>query len=140
MVDGSYEIIDFKTGAVPKTAEMKALLAPQLLAEAKMLGEGGFMPRLPAGPVSALTYLRLPADPTGFEEKPLVPPDGMTLDDAVEAFEVSLQARIAAFLLRDDTAMAPDILPKVNRTYEGDYDHLSRRAEWAAEEDAEEGE
>ena len=33
--------------------------------------------------------------------------------------------------------MAPDILPKPNRTYEADYDHLSRRAEWAAAEDAE---
>lgn len=135
--DGSYEIIDFKTGSVPLPKEMKDLLAPQLPAEAKMLAGGGFEPELAAGPVSALTYLRLPADPNGFEEKPFVLPDGMDLSAAIEALHISLQARIAAYLLHDNQPMAPDILLRQNRTYEGDYDHLSRRAEWAAAEDAE---
>lgn len=136
--DNSYEIIDFKTGSVPDKKEMKQLLAPQLLAEAKMLGQGGFK-HLPPGPVAALTYLRLPADPTGFEIKPFATEDDAPLDDAVEALFTALSSRIAAFLLSDDLPMVPDILPKQNRTYEGDYDHLARRAEWAAAEDAEDG-
>ncbi len=135
--DGTCEIIDFKTGVVPGDAEMKALLAPQLPAEALMLAGGGFAPELDAGPVSTLTYLRLPADPTGFVPTPFVLPDGMDLAGAIEQTRVRLARQIGEYLLRDDQPMAPDILPKVNRTYEGDYDHLSRRAEWAAEEDAE---
>ena len=136
--DGSYEIIDFKTGSVPDKKEMKQLLAPQLLAEAKMLGQGGFK-NLPPGPVSALTYLRLPADPTGFEIRPFATQDDAPIAEAVEALFAALSSRIAAFLLSDALPMMPDILPKQNRTYEGDYDHLSRRAEWAAAEDAEDG-
>ncbi len=134
--DGSAEIIDFKTGSVPQPKEMKQLLAPQLLAEALILAGGGFRD-LPAVPVSALTYLRLPADPTGFEQKPFVPPDDDDLAGAITQMEVRLARQISEFLLRDDQPMAPDILPKPNRTYEGDYDHLSRRTEWAAEEDVE---
>jgi ATP-dependent helicase/nuclease subunit B len=137
LADGSYEIIDFKTGSVPQAKEMKDLLAPQLLAEAKMLAGGGFGPGLPAGQASALTYLRLPADPKGFEPISFVPPDDMDLRAAIEALHASLQSRIAAYLLRDDQAMAPDILPRQQKTYEGDYDHLSRQAEWAATEDVE---
>lgn len=136
MVDGSFEIIDFKTGSVPLPKEMKQYLAPQLLAEALMLSRGGFKD-LPAGKVSALTYLRLPADPAGFEEKPFVAPDETDLNEAAEALFVALQSRIAAYLLSDTQPLAPDLLPKTNRTYDGDYDHLSRRAEWAAAEDVE---
>ncbi len=136
MKDGSCEIIDFKTGGVPDSKEMKQLLAPQLLAEALMLSRGGFS-ELPAGKVSALTYLRLPADPIGFEKKPFVTADDDDLEGAVEALFMALQARIAAYLLSDTQPLAPDMLPKANPTYDGDYDHLSRRAEWAAAEDAE---
>ena len=136
MTDGSFEIIDFKTGSVPLPKEMKNYLAPQLLAEALMLQRGGFKD-LPAGTVSALTYLKLPADPTGFEKKPFVTDDEGGLDGAAEALFIALQARIAAYLLSDTQPLAPDLLPKPNRTYDGDYDHLSRRAEWAAAEDAE---
>ncbi|MBU1174172.1 MAG: double-strand break repair protein AddB [Alphaproteobacteria bacterium] len=137
--DGLSEIIDFKTGSVPDKKEMRQLLAPQLLAEAKMLAEGGFEPRVPAGSVATLVYLKLPADPNGFERIEVATPEGMSLGDAVEALNMALQARIAAFLLRDDQPLVADILPKPNRSYQGDYEHLSRRAEWAAVEDAEEG-
>jgi ATP-dependent helicase/nuclease subunit B len=104
-----------------------------------MLEQGGFKD-LPPGPVAALTYLRLPADPTGFEIKPFATEGDAPLSEAVAALHQALSARIAAYLLSDALPMVPDILPKKNQTYAGDYDHLSRRAEWAAAEDAEAGE
>ncbi len=111
MKDGSYEILDFKTGSVPTPAEMKQLLAPQLLAEAKLVAEGGFAPDLPAGPVSALTYLRLPADPMGFEQKPFTVEKGASIEETVEALFARLQRSLATYMLRE-TPLAPDILPK----------------------------
>ena len=124
---------------VPKAKEMKALLAPQLLVEAAMLAEQVASTVLAAGPVSALTYLKLPADPTGFENKAFALPDGMDLAAAVEALTRALQRRIGQFLLRDDLPIGARHPAQADRTYEGDYDHLSRRAEWAAADDAEEG-
>lgn len=137
--DGTYEIIDFKTGSVPIPKDMTGFLAPQLLLEAAMVSAGAFT-GIPPGPVSALTYLRLPADPTGFELKPFALPAEQSIAATAEALMIHLLGRIETFLFSDTQAMPARILPNLKQNFAGDYDHLARVAEWTAIDGQGEGE
>ena len=66
--DGTYTIVDFKTGAPPSAKQVRIGLAPQLTLEAAMLRQAGFAGIEP-GPVAELVYVRLPAggEPPGKE-------------------------------------------------------------------------
>lgn len=55
--DGTFEIIDYKTGALPSVKEMISGLSPQLPLEALIAERGGF--KEITGITKALTYLRL---------------------------------------------------------------------------------
>ncbi|MHA1549930.1 MAG: PD-(D/E)XK nuclease family protein, partial [Alphaproteobacteria bacterium] len=65
--DGSIEIMDYKTGAIPKDKEVKSGLAPQLALEGYLVEQEGFDDI--KGDVSSLTYLRLGKDDSGGEKK-----------------------------------------------------------------------
>ncbi len=56
--DGSYSIIDYKTGASPSARALHAGYAPQLPLEGMMAASGNFV-GLDAGPVSDLSYWQL---------------------------------------------------------------------------------
>ena len=130
--DGSVAVLDYKTGDPPKRAQLQDGSAPQLPLEAAMALEGAFegLPRIAA--VRALTYWKL----TGGQEP------GAThamLDEAEEIAALAresldrLGALVDRFLLGDAPFLArphPARAPKG-----GDYDHLSRIAEWAEAED-----
>src|SRR5262249_59347264 len=63
--DGSYAILDYKTGQPPTDPQVRSGLAPQLTLEAAILREGGF-PGIPGGSVSEISYVRLKGgDPPG---------------------------------------------------------------------------
>lgn len=128
LADGSYAIIDFKTGGVPSPGEMAAFEAPQLLLEAALAQWGGFEGLEPA-PASALTYIKIANGPEAFQIRPFAAPAG-DLGEAVDEISRRLQRHVFEFLLSDRLPLAARIMPVVGQRYRGDYDHLARTDEW----------
>lgn len=133
--DGSYVILDYKTGQPPTGKQVRMGLSPQLTLEAAILREGGF-PGIPAGgSVGELVYVRLSGNNPPGEQRildlkirtsdPAQPPD----DAAAEARR-KLEALIRAF---EDEAQGYTSLslPMWTNRY-GTYDDLARIKEWSA--------
>jgi ATP-dependent helicase/nuclease subunit B len=124
--DGTLEIIDYKTGAPPEKKKVDRGFAPQLPLEAAIAAAGGFQ-GVPPAPVGALTFWRLSGGTPPGEIQAASQNDPATL--AVQALE-GLKRLVASF---DDPATPyackprPELAPRF-----GDYDHLSRIAEWSA--------
>src|SRR5690606_10132203 len=124
-VDGSLEIIDYKTGAPPEKKKVDHGFAPQLPLEAAIAEAGGF-PGVPAAPVTALTYWRLSGGTPPGELLPAGEGDPQQL--AAAALD-GLTRLIAAF---DDPTTPYACQPRPERAPRfNDYDHLSRIAEWS---------
>lgn len=128
LADGTLEILDFKTGAIPTPGQMRSFEAPQLLLEAAMARAGAF-DRLGPKDVSGLSYVKIGLGPEAFTVMPFKPRDD---DLAAAADEVSrrLQGHVDALLLRDALPLAARIRPAPGQRYRGDYDHLARTDEW----------
>jgi ATP-dependent helicase/nuclease subunit B len=130
--DGTLEIIDFKTGGIPASADMKDFDAPQLLLEAAMAREGVF-PGIVKRDSSALTYIKIGLGPAAFQVTPFRLRKGMALMEAVDEIVRRLQGHVDAFLLNDRLPMTSRIRPRVitgRKSFPGDYDHLARTDEW----------
>ena len=134
--DGSWTIIDYKTGKPPTAKQVEAGRATQLLIEAVIATGGGYDGAAPeevrtTGHLSirGLSYWQL----SGKEEAPaalssVLPPDF----DGVEDIEEALKQLVSAF---DDEARAYDSEPDpANRPRFSDYRHLARVREWRPEE------
>ena len=132
--DGSLIVLDYKTGEPPKRASLDNGDAPQLPLEAALAMEGAFE-KVPAAKVRALTYWKL----TGGQEPGEVKPVVSETEEIEELATTSLDhlgRLVDRFLLSDTPFLARPHPARAPRG--GDYDHLSRIAEWAgAEEDAE---
>ncbi|MDD9901396.1 MAG: double-strand break repair protein AddB [Alphaproteobacteria bacterium] len=132
--DGSYVIIDYKTGAAPTKTEVRNGLSPQLPLESLMLSRGAFGDDLLGG-VSDLVHWKV----TGSGKKPveqISPCDGkVTAEDLAQGAEDGLLNLITAF--NDETTPyysqpRAEALPRFS-----DYDHLARVREWRVSGDAE---
>jgi ATP-dependent helicase/nuclease subunit B len=126
--DGSYAILDYKTGQPPTEPQVRSGLAPQLTLEAAILRNGGFS-GIAAGSVSEIGYVRLKGgDPPG-EPKNIKLATGTPDSNA----EVALQklAGIAKKFVVEGEPYRSLVHPMWKRHY-GDYDHLARVKEWAA--------
>ncbi len=124
--DGRITVIDYKTGGLPKPADVLAGLAPQLPLEAAMVEAGAFRDLGPAE-VAELLFWRLKGDETGGEQQPpaaAVPPAEL----AARALE-GLR-RLVAHYDRPETTYPARSKPQV--AWRGDYDHLARRGEWTS--------
>ncbi len=123
LLGGSAAILDYKSGGVPSTKQVKQMLAPQLPLEAAMLAEDAF--GIGAQTAEELIYLSL-ADGRRAAN-PTIIADGAAL--GAEAL-ARLKQRVARF---DDPATAyyPRVMP-FSTDSEGDYDHLARVREWSA--------
>ena len=133
--DGSFAILDYKTGQPPTGKQVRMGLSPQLTLEAAILREGGFE-GIPAGSsVSELGYVRLSGNNPPGEQKPLelkVKPGDTAQppDQAADEARRKLEALIRAF---DDESRAYTSLnfSMWAKRY-GNYDDLARIKEWSA--------
>jgi ATP-dependent helicase/nuclease subunit B len=133
--DGSYTILDYKTGAPPTGKQVRLGLSPQLTLEAAILRKGGF-DKIDAGAsVGELAYVRISGNnPAGEHralelkirqgDKPQHP------DDAADYALAQLEALIRKF---EDPSQAYTSLNLSMWTARyGDYDNLARIKEWSA--------
>lgn len=128
MHDGSYAIIDYKSGFAPDNADVKAGLAPQLPLEALMLERGAFGADV-QGTASKLVYWKV----TGSGAKPVefkcIAPKDYPLSQVVQDAEAGLKNLIEKF--RDEktpylSQPRADAKPRFS-----DYEHLARVKEWS---------
>src|SRR6478672_2633040 len=126
--DGSYAILDYKTGQPPTDAQVRSGLAPQLTLEAAILRNGGF-PGIAAGSVSEIGYVRLKGgDPAG-EPKNIKLTQG-TPDSCADIALQKLAGIAQRFLVEGEPYRS--LVHPMWKKYYGDYDHLARVKEWAA--------
>jgi ATP-dependent helicase/nuclease subunit B len=133
--DGTFAILDYKTGQPPTGKQVRMGLSPQLTLEAAILREGGFEGIAADSSVSELSYVRLSGNNPPGEQKRLElkinkgdtaqPPD----DAADEALR-KLEALIRAFENEDQAYTSLNLSMWSNRY--GSYDDLARIKEWSA--------
>ena len=133
--DGTFAILDYKTGQPPTGKQVRMGLSPQLTLEAAILREGGFDGILAGASVGELVYVRLSGNNPPGEQKSLElkinkgdtpqPPD----QAATEARR-KLEALIRAFENEDQAYTSLNLSMWSNRY--GSYDDLARIKEWSA--------
>ncbi len=126
LADGSFGILDYKTGEAPSSKAVVSGRKPQLPLEAALLRHGGFR-SIGRGEVSHLAFWRLTGgDPAGKIEPIKVKDMDKLLDEAMEGMQ-ALVARfddpLTPYLAVPRTAFAPRY---------NDYEHLARIGEWSA--------
>jgi ATP-dependent helicase/nuclease subunit B len=133
--DGTFAILDYKTGQPPTGKQVRMGLSPQLTLEAAILREGGFAD-IPAGAsVSQLTYVRLSGNNPPGEQRLLElkinkgdqpqPPDV-----AADYARQQLEKLIRQFENEDQAYTSLNLSMWANRY--GAYDDLARVKEWSA--------
>ena len=136
LVDGTLEIMDFKTGSPPSPGSMKAFEAPQMPVEALMAAAGG-MQNVARAEASALTYVKIALGPDAFRPSAYALPENMSLMEAADEIGRRMQGHIDFFLMRE-TPMPARLLPLRGQRFAGAYDHLARVAEWVTVDGGEE--
>jgi ATP-dependent helicase/nuclease subunit B len=135
LLDGSYAILDYKTGQVPTEKQVRAGVAPQLTLEAAILREGGF-PELPAGAVSELVYVSLRGGATAGQAEPI---DFKNGDADHHAAQALAKLRTLATRFEDEQQPYRPLVLSMWRSRYGTYDHLARVKEWSVGGEEEEG-
>jgi ATP-dependent helicase/nuclease subunit B len=133
--DGSFAILDYKTGQPPTGKQVRMGLSPQLTLEAAILREGGFEGIAAGSSVGELVYVRLSGNNPPGEQRSLElkikqndtpqPPDA-----AADYARDRLEALIRKF--EDESEPYRSLnLPMWTNRY-GAYDDLARIKEWSA--------
>jgi ATP-dependent helicase/nuclease subunit B len=136
--DGTFALLDYKTGMPPSDKQVRLGLSPQLTLEAAILNAGGFED-IPAGSVSELAYVRVSGNNPPGKECVLALKLGK--DDVLMPDEAAAEAlmKLEAHVRRFDSDTEPYrslVLPQWTNRY-GDYDDLARIKEWSIVGDAE---
>ncbi|HET6838753.1 MAG TPA: double-strand break repair protein AddB [Bradyrhizobium sp.] len=133
--DGTFAILDYKTGQPPTGKQVRMGLSPQLTLEAAILKEGGFV-NIPAGSsVSELVYVRLsgnnpPGKQSSLELKINKSDTPQSPDLAAIEARTKLEALIRAFENEAQAYTSLNLSMWSNRY--GNYDDLARIKEWSA--------
>jgi ATP-dependent helicase/nuclease subunit B len=127
-VDGTYSILDYKTGRPPTTPQVRSGLAPQLTLEGAILRRGGFGDIPPDGTIAEFIYVRLHGGEPAGEHKPI--DLGNTSADAEADRALEKLTDVIARFQEQATPYLPMVRPMF-RTFYGDYDHLERIREWS---------
>ncbi|MEA2915573.1 MAG: ATP-dependent helicase/nuclease subunit, partial [Bradyrhizobium sp.] len=133
--DGSYAILDYKTGQPPTGKQVRMGLSPQLTLEAAILREGGFA-NIPANSsVSQIAYVRLSGNNPPGEQKPLElkikqSDQAQSPDAAADYARQELEKLIRKF--EDETQPYTSLNLSMWSNRYGSYDDLARIKEWSA--------
>ena len=133
--DGSYAILDYKTGQPPTGKQVRMGLSPQLTLEAAILREGGFKDIDAGSSVSQLVYVRLSGNNPPGEQKTveLKMRSGETPqhpDVAADYARTELEKLIRKF--EDESQAYTSLNLSMWAARYGDYDNLARIKEWSA--------
>ena len=133
--DGTYAILDYKTGTPPSAKQVRLGLSPQLTLEAAILRGGGFKSIAAGASVSELAYVKLSGNrPAGqdfiLELKVDRGDPVQTPDEAATEARLKLEALIRAFE-NEQQEYASLVLSMWSDRY-GPYDDLARIKEWSA--------
>lgn len=140
--DGSVDIIDFKTGTSPSAREARSLLDPQLPLEAYALMKSGFK-EIKSNSVRSLKYVRLkPADKLLVDQVEAKPtkkePEPLSAEQLGEKAAEEL-SQLLHELYHNKIGFKSRTIPKMDRDYTGDYNHLARVSEWSVADTQEDG-
>jgi ATP-dependent helicase/nuclease subunit B len=125
--DGSYAILDYKTGAARTEKQVRTGLAPQLTLEAAILRGGGFE-TIAAGPVSEIAYVTLKGG------EPAGKPSGINFKDGTpdtQADHALTRLKELAAKFENETTPYLSLVHPMWKFHYGDYDHLARVKEWS---------
>jgi ATP-dependent helicase/nuclease subunit B len=134
-LDGSYAILDYKTGQARTEKQVRTGLAPQLTLEAAILRGGGFKAIAP-GSVGEIAYVTLKGGEPAGQPATIDFKEG-TPDSQADHALAKLKALVAKF--EDASTPYLSLLHPMWRTHYGDYDHLARVKEWSTSGGGEEG-
>jgi ATP-dependent helicase/nuclease subunit B len=132
--DGSFAILDYKTGQPPTAKQVRMGLSPQLTLEAAILRGGGFDNIDAGSSVGELAYVRISGNNPPGEYRALElrirneapqPPD-----EAADHARRQLEALIRAFENEAEPYRSLNLPMWTNRY--GNYDDLARIKEWSA--------
>jgi ATP-dependent helicase/nuclease subunit B len=128
-IDGSYVILDYKTGAARTEKQVRTGLAPQLTLEAAILRKGQFKDIPADASVAEIGYVLLKGGEPPGEPKPLKFEEGTPDSQADRALE-----KLAALAQRFEDESVPyrSLVHPMWTTHYGDYDHLARVKEWSS--------
>jgi ATP-dependent helicase/nuclease subunit B len=129
--DGSYAIIDYKTGAARTEKQVRTGLAPQLTLEAAILRAGKFegkLGKLSPGSVSEIAYVTLKGGEPAGKHLSIDFKDG-TPDTQADHALAKLKELAAQF--EDGNTPYLSLVHPMWRNHYGDYDHLARVKEWS---------
>jgi ATP-dependent helicase/nuclease subunit B len=133
--DGSFAILDYKTGQPPTGKQVRMGLSPQLTLEAAILRQGGFADIPADSSVAEIGYVRLSGNNPPGEQKPLElkikqSDTAQSPDNAADEARKKLEALIRAFENEDQAYTSLNLSMWSNRY--GSYDDLARIKEWSA--------
>jgi ATP-dependent helicase/nuclease subunit B len=133
--DGSFAILDYKTGQLPTGKQVRMGLSPQLTLEAAILRQGGFAGIAAGASVSDLVYVRLsgnnpPGKEQALELKMKQGDTAQSPDDAADYARAQLAALIKKFEDGNEPYTSLNLSMWANRY--GQYDDLARIKEWSA--------
>jgi ATP-dependent helicase/nuclease subunit B len=133
--DGTFAVIDYKTGQPPTAKQVRMGLSPQLTLEAAILREGGFAGIDAGSSVGELVYVRLsgnnpPGEQRSLELKIKPGDTPQSPDAAADYARQQLEILIRKFENEDEPYSSLNLSMWSNRY--GSYDDLARIKEWSA--------
>ncbi|WP_336278707.1 double-strand break repair protein AddB [Bartonella sp. CB175] len=126
------EILDFKTNTPPSSKKVRDLLFPQLALETALLMQGGFIDFQDFTP-SNLFYIPLHKKGEIEPQSIFSSKDAKNQKNAINLGEKAWEHLIALidYYQNPQQGYLSHAVP-LNKTYEGDYDHLARLWEWSS--------
>ena len=137
--DGSFAILDYKTGRVSTRKEVRSGLAPQLTLEGAILRAGGFGDFGAGASISEIAYISIRGGEPPGETRPIEWGSETTPDAEANRALQKLTEVITKFDSPTQAYLSKE-RPMFLRRYPGDYDHLARVKEWSLSGGAEEDE
>jgi ATP-dependent helicase/nuclease subunit B len=125
--DGSFAILDYKTGQVPTEKQVRVGISPQLTLEAAILRQSGFKDLAPAS-VTELVYVSLKGAAIAGDAITINFEEG---DADSHADNALTKLRGVATRFEDPAQPYRPLVLSMWKTRYGTYDHLARVKEWS---------